>query len=75
MAKKKFKNGDILQIILPNDLGFAYAMRIDLLQIDPNTRYPTLIKIYNYRSLNADESLDRLLDKEPILIQIYARTS
>lgn len=70
MAKKKFKNGDILQIMLPNDLGFAYAKGIDLLEIDPHTHYPTLIRVYNYRSSNTDESLDRFLDKELILCPI-----
>jgi hypothetical protein len=67
MAKKRFKNGDILQIPLPNGLGFAYAQGIKLLEIDPNARYPTLIRIYNYRSTSLEEPIENFIKKELIL--------
>src|SRR5882762_8042456 len=66
MAKKS-KTGDIFQISLPNDLGFAYAKCINLLELNSKARYPTLIRVYNYRSLIAEKPLESLKDNELIL--------
>jgi len=63
----KFKSGDIFQIPLPNELGFCYAMGIILIEINPNARYPVLIRVYNYRSLNPENSIERFTDMELIL--------
>jgi hypothetical protein len=67
MAKQKVKSGDILQIPLPNELGFAYAKLIDLLEIDINARYPILIKVYNFRSKSLDKSVTDIVGKDLIL--------
>lgn len=66
MARVKVKSGDIFQIILPNDLGFAYAKCINLLDVYPDARYPILIRVYNYRSVEP-QSIQEFLDKELIL--------
>jgi Immunity protein 26 len=66
MAKIKVKSGDIYQISLPNELGFAYAKCIYLLEIDPNTSYPILVRIYNYRSA-FPQPIQEFIDKELIL--------
>jgi len=56
MARKKLKSGDILSIPLPRNLGFAFAKYIDLLSINPNSSYPDLIRVYDYKS--KDQALD-----------------
>lgn len=72
MAKAKLKSGDILQIPLPNGLGFAYAKCINLLELDPDSSYPTLIRVYNYRSnipeVDTHELISRDLILSPLLI-------
>lgn len=50
MARKKIKTGDVCQIILPKELGFAYAKYIDLQEINENYRYPSLVRIFNIRT-------------------------
>ena len=67
MARTKIKNGDIVQVPLPNDLGFAYAKYIDLLEINPNNKYPSLIRVYNVRELDSNFLIDNLANKELIL--------
>jgi hypothetical protein len=67
MTRKKLKSGDILQIPLPNNLGFAYAQGIDLLKNHTNASYPTLIKVYNYRSATEEKSIEKYIGKELIL--------
>ena len=67
MSKVGIKNGDIFQIPLPADLGFAYAKHINLLQINSQAQYPTLIKIYNHRSLVSEKSVEKFINKELIL--------
>jgi hypothetical protein len=67
MATRKVKSGDILQIPLPNELGFAYAKLINLLEIDTNARYPTLINIYNYRSEGLDLPVEDIVGMDLIL--------
>ncbi|GGC72612.1 hypothetical protein GCM10011387_27650 [Pedobacter quisquiliarum] len=66
MARVKVKSGDIYQIVLPNDLGFAYAKCINLLEINPDARYPILIRVYNYRSA-LPQPLKKFIAKELIL--------
>jgi hypothetical protein len=58
MAKRKINSGNVLKILLPNDLGFAYAKLINLLDIDSNARYPIIIKVFNYRSKSLDLSIE-----------------
>jgi len=70
MARQKVKSGDILQIPLPNDLGFAYAKLINLLEIDANSRYPILIKVYNYRTKSFDKPVEDIVDMDLILCPI-----
>jgi hypothetical protein len=67
MAKAKFKSGDIIQITLPNQLGFSYAKCIDLLEINPHAHYPVLMRVYNYRSFVLNETVQKFLSKELIL--------
>lgn len=55
MAKVKLKSGDIFQIALPKALGFAYAKYIDLLEVAPASQYPSLLRIYSYRSKNISD--------------------
>jgi hypothetical protein len=66
MARVKVKSGNIYQIILPNDLGFAYAKCINLLEINHDARYPILIRIYNYRSA-LPQRMHKFIGKELIL--------
>ena len=70
MAKIKIKSGDVFQVPLPDDLGFAYAKCINLLEINPEARYPTLIRVYNYRSLVPQKSIGKFVDSELILCQL-----
>jgi hypothetical protein len=67
MAQKRFKSGDIFQIPLPNKLGFAYALGINLVKDDVNAHYPTLIRVYNYRSSVLEEKLANFINQELIL--------
>ncbi|MGZ3754709.1 MAG: Imm26 family immunity protein [Mucilaginibacter sp.] len=67
MARKRFKSGDILQIPLPHNLGFAYAQGINMLKDDINARYPAIIRVYNYRSALQDAPLENFVKKELIL--------
>jgi len=67
MTKVGFKNGDLFQISLPNELGFAYIKCINLLELDSNAQYPILIRIYNYRSLDANVHPEKFINKELIL--------
>src|SRR6476620_2315565 len=67
MAKSKFKSGDIIQMPLPQNLGFAYGQGVNLLELYPHTQYPTLLKIYNYRSTSFEYCLDEIFNKEQIL--------
>jgi hypothetical protein len=60
MARVKLKNGDVLQIPLPKKLGFANAKHIDLLELNPSNRYPTLIRVYNKRFLHPDVAITNL---------------
>nr|WP_068893328.1 Imm26 family immunity protein [Pedobacter panaciterrae] len=64
---RKVKSGSIYQINLPNDLGFAYAKCINLLELNQDARYPTLIRVYNYRSLVPLVSTEKFIYKELIL--------
>lgn len=66
MARVKVKSGNTYQIILPNDLGFAYAKCINLLEIHHDARYPTLIRVYNYRSA-LPQRIHKFIDKQLIL--------
>lgn len=56
MARKKVKTGDIIQTILPKNLGFAYGKYIDLSEINPDCRYPSLLRIFNIRT--SDSNID-----------------
>ncbi|WP_165585907.1 Imm26 family immunity protein [Pedobacter nototheniae] len=67
MSRKKFKNGDILQIPLPNGLGFAYAKGINLLELNNAIHYPTMIRVYNFRTTSVDIPLTELLNKKLVL--------
>jgi hypothetical protein len=72
MAKLKLKSGDIYQIPLPKNLGFAYVKYVDLTEIEPACGYPAIIRVFNYRSLdNSTEGID-FKDKQllfsPLLI-------
>ena len=46
----KLKNGDILQILLPKNIGFAYAKYIDLVELLPTPSFPDLIKVFDYNT-------------------------
>ena len=48
--RKRLKNGDILQIPLPENLGFAYAQYIDLAKIFPDVSLPDLVKVFDYKT-------------------------
>nr|WP_315422520.1 Imm26 family immunity protein [uncultured Pedobacter sp.] len=67
MARIKVKSGDIYQINLPDALGFAYAKCINLLELNPEARYPTLIRVYNYRSLDPLASTEKFIEKDLII--------
>lgn len=67
MKIKKLKGGDILQISLPADLGFAYAKYIDLSKLDKDTLLPDLIRVYNYRSPRPVTDPKNLINTELIL--------
>lgn len=57
MGKKKVNHGDIIEIPLPNDLGFSYAKYIDLLKlVEVEHSYPCLMLVYKLRTM------DRLLE-------------
>jgi hypothetical protein len=50
---RPLKHGDILQIPLPNNLGFAYGRYLDLEELFPPLEPPRLsdlIKVFNYKT-------------------------
>ncbi|TCD08607.1 hypothetical protein EZ449_12265 [Pedobacter frigidisoli] len=51
MEKSIFITGDVFQIPLPSNLGFAYATGIDLISVNESSNYPTLLRVFNFRSL------------------------
>lgn len=67
MKIKKLKGGDILQISLPGDLGFAYAKYIDLSELKKNTLLQDLIRVYNHRSLHPIIDLREVTNRDLIL--------
>lgn len=75
MIYKEPKAGDIIELVLPNKLGFAYAKFIDLMII--GARYPGMLRVFNYwaresvQDFNEVETSDLLL--HPLLIAGYKR--
>lgn len=67
MARVKVKSGDIYQIGLPNNLGFAYVKCVNLLEFMPDTQYATMIMVYNIRSSISLQLGSEIIDKELIL--------
>jgi len=67
MSRKKVKTGDIIQTILPKNLGFAYGKYINLPEINPDCRYPSLLRIFNFRT--SDSNIDiKELEKCDLLL-------
>lgn len=61
------RSGNIYQISLPQGLGFACLKCINLLEINRDARYSTLVRIYNYRSQSPIEFDEIISGKELIL--------
>lgn len=61
-----------MQITLPSKLGFGYAKYIDLLELDANYRYPDIVRIYDFRTVNSNIDVDQLIKSEllfsPLLV-------
>jgi hypothetical protein len=67
MKQSKFRTGEIFQIILPNDLGYAFFKIINLLDANPLSKYPALIRVFNYRSRTPETDVKKIVDRELIL--------
>jgi len=67
---KKIKNGDIIRIPLSKEMGFGYAKYIDLLSVDPETRYPSLIRVYNFRNMGEDIDVKQFNNTDLLLSPI-----
>lgn len=65
--------GDIIELLLPNNLGFAYAKFIDLRAV--NARYPGMLRVYNCwtreqaQDFSELDTLDLLM--HPLLVAGY----
>jgi hypothetical protein len=60
---KRLKHGDILQIPLPKNLGFAYGRYIDLEKLFPPPEPPRLsdlIKIFNYKTQTKEFDFEKV---------------
>jgi hypothetical protein len=75
---KRIKSGDIIQIPLPKDFGFAYAKYINLIEFSPQSNYPDLIRVYDFVSklpvIDINELKDRDFLFSPILVGGLAPT-
>jgi hypothetical protein len=60
MAKIKLKSGDIFQISLPKELGFAYGKYIDLHEINPDYQYPSLVRVFNFKTVHSGINIQEL---------------
>lgn len=68
MVKIKSKTGDIIAIPLPAKLGFAFAMHINLVEMHNDlAEYPTIFRIYNYRSNSLNINIEQLIKQDLIL--------
>ncbi len=63
----RLKNGDILQIPLPKDLGFAYARYIDLLKIVPKPGLPDLVKVFDYKTEDEQYNFEELQNSDYLI--------
>lgn len=64
---KKLKDGDVLQIPLPNNLGFAYAKYIDVTKIIPDSSFPDLIQVFDYITDTEKYDFEELENRDYLL--------
>ena len=67
---KKLKTGDILQIPLPMNLGFAYARYINLVEQLPNSDLPDLLKVLDYKTKSEEYNFEELENQDYLIAPI-----
>jgi len=68
MRGKKVKSGDIIQIPLPKYGGFTYAQYIDLIKLNSQSKYPSLMIFFNIVSMKPLSSKELLLDSLDLIL-------
>jgi hypothetical protein len=68
MSKKQLKTGTIIRIPLEHDLGFIYAMLINLRDLKEKPTYNELIRVFNYITENPKEDDVKVLHDKDLLV-------
>ncbi|MEM0941283.1 MAG: Imm26 family immunity protein [Bacteroidota bacterium] len=68
---KRLKDGAILQILLPKNLGFGYARYVDLTKVVPSSSFPDLIRVFNYRTETEECNLEELENYDYLIAPLF----
>lgn len=69
--RKRLKSGDLLQIPLPNNMGFAYAKYLDLVKEISTDGLPNLIKVYDYKTNDENYNFSVLENSEFLIAPLF----